>query len=106
MLVYDITNEKSFDNIRNWIRNIDEVILLLIHNLENLISYFFCCLLKFPIIVQNPANKKLFVIKEVPGKVSKSHRKPKRRILKFAMTHNTRPVCHNSEHKALVYHSR
>ncbi|XP_065063972.1 ras-related protein Rab-8A-like [Rhopilema esculentum] len=24
MLVYDITNEKSFDNIRNWIRNIDE----------------------------------------------------------------------------------
>lgn len=25
MLVYDITNEKSFDNIRNWIRNIEEV---------------------------------------------------------------------------------
>uniref|UniRef100_A0AAQ4R9M1 small monomeric GTPase n=1 Tax=Gasterosteus aculeatus aculeatus TaxID=481459 RepID=A0AAQ4R9M1_GASAC len=24
MLVYDITNEKSFDNIRNWIRNIQE----------------------------------------------------------------------------------
>eukprot|EP00794_Sanderia_malayensis_P006518 gene6518-7262_t len=24
MLVYDITIEKSFDNIRNWIRNIDE----------------------------------------------------------------------------------
>ena len=24
MLVYDVTNEKSFDNIRNWIRNIDE----------------------------------------------------------------------------------
>uniref|UniRef100_A0A8B9X9H7 Ras-related protein SEC4 n=1 Tax=Bos mutus grunniens TaxID=30521 RepID=A0A8B9X9H7_BOSMU len=24
MLVYDITNEKSFDNIRNWIRNIEE----------------------------------------------------------------------------------
>ena len=25
MLVYDITNEKSFENIQNWIRNIDEV---------------------------------------------------------------------------------
>lgn len=25
MLVYDITNQKSFDNIRNWIRNIEEV---------------------------------------------------------------------------------
>ncbi|KAM7321209.1 hypothetical protein ACRRTK_019301 [Alexandromys fortis] len=24
MLVYDITNEKSFDNIRNWIQNIEE----------------------------------------------------------------------------------
>lgn len=24
MLVFDITNEKSFDNIRNWIRNIEE----------------------------------------------------------------------------------
>ncbi|XP_036865392.1 ras-related protein Rab-8A isoform X2 [Manis javanica] len=24
MLVYDITNEKSFDNIQNWIRNIEE----------------------------------------------------------------------------------
>ena len=29
MLVYDITNEKSFDNIRNWIRNIEEVGLIL-----------------------------------------------------------------------------
>ena len=27
MLVYDITNEKSFENIQNWIRNIDEVSL-------------------------------------------------------------------------------
>ena len=25
MLVYDITSEKSFDNIRNWIRNLEEV---------------------------------------------------------------------------------
>jgi len=24
MLVYDVTNEKSFENIKNWIRNIDE----------------------------------------------------------------------------------
>lgn len=25
MLVYDVTQEKTFDNIRNWIRNIEEV---------------------------------------------------------------------------------
>ena len=25
MLVYDITNEKSFDNIREWIKNIEQV---------------------------------------------------------------------------------
>jgi len=25
MLVYDITSEKSFENIRNWIRNIEDV---------------------------------------------------------------------------------
>lgn len=25
MLVYDICNEKSFENIKNWIRNIEEV---------------------------------------------------------------------------------
>lgn len=25
MLVYDITNAKSFDNISKWLRNIDEV---------------------------------------------------------------------------------
>lgn len=25
MLVYDITNEKSFENIVKWLRNIDEV---------------------------------------------------------------------------------
>lgn len=24
MLVYDITNEKSFDNIKHWIRNVEE----------------------------------------------------------------------------------
>ena len=27
MLVYDITNDKSFENIKNWIRNIEEVSL-------------------------------------------------------------------------------
>ena len=26
MLVYDVTHEKSFDNIRNWIRKIEKVI--------------------------------------------------------------------------------
>lgn len=28
MLVYDITNEKSFENIVKWLRNIDEVCIL------------------------------------------------------------------------------
>lgn len=31
MLVYDITSEKSFDNIKNWIRNIEEVLFCLAH---------------------------------------------------------------------------
>ena len=26
MLVYDVTNEKSFDNIRSWIREIEDVV--------------------------------------------------------------------------------
>lgn len=30
MLVYDITNEKSFENIVKWLRNINEVRFLLI----------------------------------------------------------------------------
>ena len=30
MLVYDITNDKSFENIKNWIRNIEEVGLCLL----------------------------------------------------------------------------
>lgn len=34
MLVYDITNEKSFDNIKNWIRNIEEVITVHLQNSE------------------------------------------------------------------------
>ena len=37
MLVYDVTSEKTFDNIRNWIRNIEEVGLagFLMHKLVN-----------------------------------------------------------------------
>lgn len=38
MLVYDICNEKSFENIKNWIRNIEEVCakkkILLLHGGE------------------------------------------------------------------------
>ena len=30
ILVYDITNEKSFDNIKTWIRSIQEVRLIMI----------------------------------------------------------------------------
>ena len=29
MLVYDITQEKTFDNISKWLRNIEEVMCLL-----------------------------------------------------------------------------
>lgn len=29
MLVYDITNEKTFENIVKWLRNIDEVCIIL-----------------------------------------------------------------------------
>ena len=36
MLVYDVTNEKSFDNIRNWIRNIEEVCVLKVYYAWNL----------------------------------------------------------------------
>lgn len=38
MLVYDITNEKSFENIVKWLRNIDEVSYLNCMFL-NLITY-------------------------------------------------------------------
>lgn len=36
MLVYDICNEKSFENIKNWIRNIEEVSF----KFSNIISIF------------------------------------------------------------------
>lgn len=29
MLVYDITNEKTFENIVKWLRNIDEVSMIM-----------------------------------------------------------------------------
>uniref|UniRef100_A0A8B9Z235 small monomeric GTPase n=1 Tax=Buteo japonicus TaxID=224669 RepID=A0A8B9Z235_9AVES len=35
MLVYDITNEKSFENIRNWVRNIEETSAKANINIEN-----------------------------------------------------------------------
>uniref|UniRef100_A0A3P9P882 small monomeric GTPase n=1 Tax=Poecilia reticulata TaxID=8081 RepID=A0A3P9P882_POERE len=35
MLVYDITNEKSFDNIKNWIRNIEEAFLTLARDIKS-----------------------------------------------------------------------
>ncbi len=38
MLVYDITNAKSFENISKWLRNIDEVSLntTLLHSSDNI----------------------------------------------------------------------
>lgn len=36
MLVYDITNTKTFDNIAKWLRKIDEVSFLLICARESL----------------------------------------------------------------------
>lgn len=38
LLVYDITNEKSFENIVKWLRNIDEVCAeLILYNFANTI---------------------------------------------------------------------
>lgn len=46
MLVYDITNEKTFENIVKWLRNIDEVsivinFLLCIIHLHYYVYYIF-----------------------------------------------------------------
>jgi len=38
ILVYDITNQRSFDNITKWLRNIDEVMSGLV--ILNLGAYF------------------------------------------------------------------
>ena len=43
MLVYDITNAKSFDNIAKWLRNIQEHA----NEVNNLLSYFDFTLLLF-----------------------------------------------------------
>ena len=42
MLVYDITNEKSFDNIKNWIRNIEEVKYFSFVNLSSFLFVSAC----------------------------------------------------------------
>lgn len=43
MLVYDIINEKFFENIRNWIRNIEEVS----YSIISIIIVEFNCLISF-----------------------------------------------------------
>lgn len=50
MLVYDITNEKSFDNIKNWIRNIEEVNVT---NVNSLICMFFFWCVNCKIVCTN-----------------------------------------------------
>lgn len=41
MLVYDITNEKTFENIVKWLRNIDEVSIVYFKHLEIYLCNFF-----------------------------------------------------------------
>ena len=41
MLVYDVTHEKSFENIRNWIRNIEEVSVF-VHVCVHVINFHTC----------------------------------------------------------------
>lgn len=55
MLVYDITNEKSFDNIKNWIRNIEEVSFIVYHSFVLLL---FC--LAFLMCPSIAVNKNVF----------------------------------------------
>lgn len=46
MLVYDICNEKSFENIKNWIRNIEEVSFNWKHtDKSNFYVVEICCLM-------------------------------------------------------------
>ena len=47
MLVYDITNDKSFENIKNWIRNIEEVSKFY----HTLILYMYIYMLRNKVIV-------------------------------------------------------
>jgi len=48
MLVYDITNEKSFDNIKNWLRNIEEVCCVWYY------SFLFADLLQKCVLYEGP----------------------------------------------------
>lgn len=44
MLVYDITNEKTFENIVKWLRNIDEVSIVinfLLHIIDDIDYLYF-----------------------------------------------------------------
>ena len=49
MLVYDVTSEKSFDNIRNWIRNIEEVCT--VNFLVLFLGFLLCCLFRVCVCV-------------------------------------------------------
>lgn len=42
MLVYDICNEKSFENIKNWIRNIEEVSSKFSYIISIFLQFKFC----------------------------------------------------------------
>jgi Ras-related protein Rab-8A len=46
MLVYDITSEKSFDNIKNWIRNIEEVRTRVLTLSKQQFGWFLLCFLQ------------------------------------------------------------
>lgn len=39
MLVYDITQEKTFDNISKWVRNIEEVLSVFVVNENHFSTY-------------------------------------------------------------------
>ena len=39
MLVYDITQEKTFDNISKWLRNIEEVLSVFVVNENHFSTY-------------------------------------------------------------------
>lgn len=66
MLVYDITNPKSFDNIAKWLRNIDQVqyiqnLRILAYNLHEINGNFTRNSGKFPLNYVNPAITKIFI---------------------------------------------
>ena len=77
MLVYDITNEKSFDNIRNWIRNIEEVIIY--HNDVEDWNGHFCC--SFLYGTRKEHSCPIFIRKEIETR--KLERKSKQKMSRF-----------------------